>query len=536
MANVNFSFTRNPSTKISIQIDAAGLTPPDNEVILIGKRATNTPAVKEEGDIDFTGVANGAALDGTYFNLPEGSDASANGVAFWFDTDDSGTTIPAGASAIVTAGGRAVEITTILAADTPAQIATKVAAAILADAGFDQGSAATNVVSYRNAVAGAVADGADGAQATGASFSVTTQGADEAEVGTATTGVPIQIENLGDLTALATEVAAKFGSGSEVGEMVLAAANGTAFSDLDPILTPPVKAIPLADDETDITTVLSNNSSIPMPFAAISFPLTDATNRDAFKDHLVAISGSDRGSNGQFGSFGFIHTDSDLATVTPLAEGVARQEVVIPWLRDLETTKKNKTHEVAAASCMLCAANIAPFLPLNDRKIGGLEAPEDTSDHHTPGDAGTIAVGLESGLMPLYVDNGGNVKISRSVTASRRVSSVEDASYYDLQDWQVLYLYRKNAYNLSQQPRYKNAKGTLEKAKRFRSELINIAKDLENLEMLQFVQELADQFTFRRDATNRHAFIFEVPVNVIPGFHNKGIGVIGTTQFDLITV
>ena len=84
-----FTFTRNPSTKVSIAIEAAGLVPADNQVVLIGRRATNTAAIAEIGTIDSTGVANGAALDGTGFNAPEGSDAVANGVAFWIDTDDS---------------------------------------------------------------------------------------------------------------------------------------------------------------------------------------------------------------------------------------------------------------------------------------------------------------------------------------------------------------------------------------------------------------------------------------------------------------
>lgn len=532
----DFTFTRNPSTKISIAIEAAGLTPADNQVILIGRRAANTAAVKEEGTIDTTG-STGAGLDGTFFNLPEGPDAVANGVAFWVDTDNSGTTIPAGASTIVSGGGRAVEITTILAGDAPAAIATKIATAILADAGFDLGSEVVNLISYRNAVAGVSADGADGAQATGFVFAITTQGAAEAEVGTAVTGEPIVIENLGgDSSTLLAEVDAKFGAGSEIGEMVIAGSEAVQFSDLDPLLLPPVKAIPLADDETDATTVLANNSSIPMPFVALSFPLTDSTNLTALKDHVVAISKSDRGINGQFGSFGFMHSDQDLATVTPIAEGVARQEMVLAWLRDLAVTKKNKTHEVAAATCVLMAANIAPFKPLNGIKIGKLEAPVNTADHHTPGDAGTVAVGLDSGLVPLTVDEGGNILFSRTVTAARRVTGVPDANYFDVQDWQVLYLYRKNAFVLSQQSRYKNAKGTNQKAESFLSELIAIAKQLEDLEMLQFVQELADQFTFRRDSSNRSAFIFEVPLNVVPGFHNKGIGLTGTTQFDLIAI
>ena len=56
---INFTFTRNPSTKISIDIQVAGLVPADNLVVLLGRRGTETPAVKEIGTIDTTGIANG---------------------------------------------------------------------------------------------------------------------------------------------------------------------------------------------------------------------------------------------------------------------------------------------------------------------------------------------------------------------------------------------------------------------------------------------------------------------------------------------
>ena len=120
--------------------------------------------------------------------------------------------------------------------------------------------------------------------------------------------------------------------------------------------------------------------------------------------------------------------------------------------------------------------------------------------------------------------------------ASRRVAGVADNAYFDMQDWQVLYLFRKNAFNISQQPNFKRAKATVAKARALKRELLAIARSMETLEMLQFIEQLANEFTFRRAADNRSAFIFEVPLNVVPGFHNKGIGLIGTTKFDLLTI
>lgn len=69
-----------------------------------------------------------SSLDGKYFVLYD----DVGSVAFWFDVDDSGTTIPAGASG----ADRAIEITTILENDDANTIALKVQAFIEADPKF----------------------------------------------------------------------------------------------------------------------------------------------------------------------------------------------------------------------------------------------------------------------------------------------------------------------------------------------------------------------------------------------------------------
>lgn len=100
------------------------------------------------------------SLDGKYFVLYE----PAGSVAFWIDTDDSGTTIPAGASA----ASRAVEITTIATNDADTVVAGKVATAINADGGFSAPAPGAAIVTVTNAVTGVVGD----AQAGDSGFSI----------------------------------------------------------------------------------------------------------------------------------------------------------------------------------------------------------------------------------------------------------------------------------------------------------------------------------------------------------------------------
>lgn len=345
-----------------------------------------------------------------------------------------------------------------------------------------------------------------------------------------TANEPVVITNFGDEVLAQVEIDALFGDGALVSEMVIAAIKGVKFSDLDPKVFPPITVIPMTFADTDLATTLAANITEVMKFVSIEFPATDSPRLGELKTHLEAISADDRGSTGQFGSFGFMGMQVALAAVTPITEAAASEVMCFPWLRDLNGSTANKDHEIAAAYAAVSASLGIPFNPLDDIIVGGLKPPTDVSDRHTPSDAGTTALGLAAGAVPLEINSSGEVVISRSVT-SRREDDTEEIAYFDMQDWLILYLYRLNVYAESRKsPFRKKASDTVLKA--FRSAIIRIALDFQKLDMFQKVEKLVDQFKVTRLATNRSAAEYEAPVNVIPGFHNKGIDIKGTTQFD----
>lgn len=354
--------------------------------------------------------------------------------------------------------------------------------------------------------------------------------------GSVAVGTPVYIDNYGDPVAAETECTSKFGASSEIGEMVVAAIKGVLFSDNETKVFPKLRVVAQAndDDSSDLAALLANLLTLPAPFIVVPYPATDSAAMTALKNHCTAISANDRGLNGQFGSFAFLATDAATGTATPAGTGAATENICIPWLRDGAVSKANKIHAVASAYAALCAGLGLPFMPLDGVRVGGLVAPATATDWHTAGDTGTAALGLSAGLVPLMISAGGDVLVSRSITTRRVVASVEDTAYFDMQDWQVLYYLRKNCYNLAMQPQYRIAKASVQKLQALRSDLIKICKQLEELEMLQFVDKFVDQFTVDRQATNRSAAVYRVPVNCIPGFHNKGIEIVGTTQFDAV--
>lgn len=117
---------------------------------------------------------NPNTLDGTYFLLYD----SAGSVAFWFDVDNSGTTIPTGAAA----ADRAVEITTVTSNMSANAVATQVQLAIDGDAAFSA-SVSTNKITVTDAAVGARQNAGDGINPTGFAFSTLVQGADAVTIG-----------------------------------------------------------------------------------------------------------------------------------------------------------------------------------------------------------------------------------------------------------------------------------------------------------------------------------------------------------------
>lgn len=149
----------------------------------LGADVTVTDATAEArtdgnaGDTGFTFLAltQGANafsnLDGNFFQLFD----AAGSVAFWIDVDNSGTTIPAGA----TAADRAVEIQTITTGMTANQVAAEVQAAVAGDAAFSA-TVATATVTATSATQEALTDGS--AETSGFTITVTQQGVTEIDL------------------------------------------------------------------------------------------------------------------------------------------------------------------------------------------------------------------------------------------------------------------------------------------------------------------------------------------------------------------
>lgn len=351
------------------------------------------------------------------------------------------------------------------------------------------------------------------------------------------TNTLVTISNVGDLTAASGEVAAKFGDGSELAKMVLAAvkvneAVGTF---------PTIKACVLGDAETGIPVAAQNAiKAKPGSFIVSPYDLSTSTaNRTILKDLATAMSGAQRVENNQFGSFGVGASQvSDGSTLFKMDT----QFLIGCWLRDTGTgpdAPEYSLGEVAAACAARMASNGVPFNPLDDETLLGIPAPKKDSDWITVGAGLESETALQQGWTPLQVKPNGDVAFVRTVTG--RLSPDGSGSplvtaYYDVQDFQVLYFWRKTIYTRFSQPDFKKTKASTANGQNIKSEAVRLAQQFQDQNMFQAVDQLAKKFKVERNLSDRHRFDLLTPVNVIPGLHVIATNVQATTEFDVVTI
>ena len=341
-----------------------------------------------------------------------------------------------------------------------------------------------------------------------------------------------EITNSGDLDAASGEVAAKYGEGSELSKMVLAAIRANR----DTGLYVQLKAIALDDTDTDFGTALSAVEDVKAEFVVSPYNGQDQTLRDDLKETILAMSGPHRPANNQFGSFGVVF-NRDEADPSQL-DAFDTPAIIGVWLPDTGTPDYS-IGEMAAACAAKMASNAIPFNPLNDVTIAGVDAPENQAEWPTVGFALESESALNKGWTPLRVSPNGEVKFVRTRTGRLSPDGTGSplvTAYYDVQDFQVLYFWRKTVYTRLSQPDFKRRKASPTAAREIKSELIRLAVEFEDQQMFQAVSQLSKQFQVERATTDRHTFDVKTPVNVIPGLHVIRTNVEATTEFDEISV
>lgn len=353
---------------------------------------------------------------------------------------------------------------------------------------------------------------------------------------------PVVINNAGDPVAGPAEAAAKFGAGTELTNMVTAAIDALFDAGLSNF--PPIVAIQLAPADAvgnnpwgPVTGGVTNPALAALnkiEAEVIAIPY-DAQTAQATVSQAVqqaaGISGAQAVQNGQYGSIVIAANQSvtDPSTLFPY-----QSQFISPvWFRNTLTPQYTVAQLAAAYGAMLAGLAI-PFNPLDGQVIGNLNAPTNQpKDNITVGANAESESALKVGWTPLRVNPNLTVSIVRSITS---VPPLPTQAYFDCQDYQTLYYFRKSVFLNFNQPTWQQRKASGATAANILSDVIRLAGAMQDQGMFQAVEQLAKQFQVVRNASDRSRFDVFIPVNVIPGLHVIATNIQAGTQFDQITV
>lgn len=353
-----------------------------------------------------------------------------------------------------------------------------------------------------------------------------------AATGTAANYVVTEITAVTDADDAKTEAELKFGVGSELAKMVVAAvkanAGGSTF--------PTIKAVKLANSDAGFGSsdvALTAAKRVKAEFLVSCYDGDGDTLSGKLKDAAVEMSGATRTDNNQFGTFG-VTLNQSVADPSTLKVRDSYNLIAV-WNRD--SAPQLSVAEEAAACAARIAANPIPFNPMDDLVIAGMLAPAVTADRITTGGGMESETALTKGWTPIRTMPNGDRAFVRTVTTRRTVDGTTTAkAYLDVQDFQVLFFWRKTLWTRSRQTDFKNVKASEQTAKDFRSEMVRLAHVFQTETMFQRVDELAKQFVVQRSLSDRHRFDFKTPVNVVPGLHVIAGKILATTLFDEFSV
>lgn len=336
----------------------------------------------------------------------------------------------------------------------------------------------------------------------------------------------VSIANVASVTAASGEVGTKFGNNSVIANMVLAAvtalAPGSNF--------PPITAIPLPQGATGfgtaLTVVLDKLPSVE--FVATQFDANDSVNRPLLIAEVTAMSGAQRTSNNQFGTFA-VMANTTQATVSSLPQPSVQFFVGV-YLYD-SSGNPYSVGQIAAATAAIMAANPVPFNGLDNVVVPGVSAPVNMNDWISVGGGLQSELILEQGFTPLRVLPNGTVAFVRTIT-----SRLNTAVYLDVQDFQVLYYFRDVVATRFSQPDFVNQKASALEAASAKGEIIGLMQTFEDQGMFEGVSELAKQVIVQTNPVQTSRFDVYVPVTVVPNLHEIATDVVAGTQFDQFSV
>ncbi|MEX5343016.1 phage tail sheath C-terminal domain-containing protein [Pseudomonas sp. I2] len=227
----------------------------------------------------------------------------------------------------------------------------------------------------------------------------------------------------------------------------------------------------------------------------------------ALRDHLDTYTDSIE----QQSIIGIGAVTTTLSAATTLASALNSGAISIPVLPGTASTAR----QVAAAYASVVAFEEDPARPLNTLVLKGIKVPPIANRLGRTEQETCLA----NGITPLEVGAGDTVQIVRAVTTYTKAASEEDdESLLDLTTIRTLY-YVRQACRERIRLRFPRSKLSSRTPAAVRSELLDVLKKLEELEIVEEVAANADALIVERSAQNVGRLNSAIPADVVNGLH-----------------
>jgi len=242
--------------------------------------------------------------------------------------------------------------------------------------------------------------------------------------------------------------------------------------------------------------------------------LNNSTALGALKTHLNNIDDPTEGRPA-VGVFGYTGVQATVETLcgTTLNSG----QMTCGYLPYDKTSERGHSldYEVGAAYCSMIAKETDPARPLNKLILTGI-APNELDQRLSSTEQQSL---LENGVTPLTVFPGEQVGIVRAVsTYTTNSSGFSDTALLDITTIRTL-----NYVRLALETRLSNvfprAKLSERTPARVRTQVIDVLKQLESLEIIERVDQYIDRVLVERDTVDPNRVNISIPCDVVNGLH-----------------
>lgn len=246
-------------------------------------------------------------------------------------------------------------------------------------------------------------------------------------------------------------------------------------------------------------------------FDIVVTPYNNQTDLTTLKTHLDSVSGplEQRPGVGVYGMNGA------LSDATTLSGQVNNGRILSAYLRYTNTQRKSMPYEIAAAMGAIMAFEEDPARPLNTLELKSIAVP-DIAERLSRTEQESL---LYNGVTPFEIGPGETVQVVRAIsTYTEDAGGIDDVSLLDITTIRTLDYVRK-ACRERVALRFPREKLSSKTPDRVKTELYDVLKKLEDLEIVEEVDANKDGLLVERDLQDVNRLDAKIPADVVNGLH-----------------